>query len=317
MAYNPHDEIAGKLVPIDLDREIPNIETKVQDYLRERKKKGVLVPVSGGLDSTAVIVLTAHALKQAGDNLELRLLYLPSDTTSQETRAIVEDVYEHVRDIYPICTFEAVSIAEELSQDPEYRASIEHQNRYLEQGGKLVGLDKPMALKVMRGEFGDKGKKATDFIGKTTILRAKYALREAEEGNLALASCGNRTEHELGLFFPGAVDDIGDFRPIEHLYKTQVRQIHQRLPFPETVIQRTPTPDIGQGAGTDEQYFGAPYPVLDCVLYHAGQEQDGIVRTLAPHYDKFAEMVEGLRGRPTEVEEVVGDVLEMRKLAKR
>ncbi|MFW9881589.1 MAG: ammonia-dependent NAD(+) synthetase [Candidatus Thorarchaeota archaeon] len=318
MDYNPRDEIARELVPIDVAQTSRDLTSSANKYIEIKNKNGVLVPISGGLDSTAVIVGVAHALRQKGRGL-LRLLYMPSNTTENQTKKRVSDVYIHSREIYPNTVLREIPIGEELEQDRAYKESLELQQGYLRNGAKLTG-ETPMALRVMRQEFGEEGAKASAFIGKTTRLRGKYALEQSLKNNLALASCGNKTEHELGLFFPGAVDDIGDFRPIEHLYKTQIRQLHKMMPFPLSIMQRVPTPDIGECAGTDEEYFGIPYPLLDAVLYReeGGMSRKDIASAIRPFYHLFSDYIRSLRdGNNIPLEQIIDEVLEMKELARK
>lgn len=304
-----YNEIARQLVPINTDKALEKTISDMKNYVLERNKNGILVPPSGGLDSSFVIKVATQAL----DDEELRFLYMPSDLTNSETPEKVKAVYEDAKQAHLNCIFKEISIAEDLQQNPTYKESIERQKQW----SSANSLDKPIAVKIARGDFGNFG--ALPYIGLTTRKRAEYAVREAEKYNLALASCGNKTEHELNLFIPGAVDDIGDFRPIEGFYKTQIKQLAIKAEVPESILHRTSTPDMGDVTGTDEMYFGASYLVLDAVLYNYehGKTKTQIIQKLKPFWKRLAPTVHVLRGSETSLEEVVDDTLLIKEWAER
>ncbi len=63
-------------------------------------------------------------------------------------------------------------------------------------------------------------------------------------------------------------DGLADFKPIAHLYKTQVRAVAAALGVPREIIARTPTTDtFSLSQGQDEFFFGVPHDVMDFCLY--------------------------------------------------
>jgi NAD+ synthase len=100
-------------------------------------------------------------------------------------------------------------------------------------------------------------------------VRLVAICREAEERNLVVASCANRTEFETG-FFVRYGDDSGDLAPIRHLYKTQVFQLGGHLRIPETILNKEPSPDLFARI-KDEEILGMTYARLDRVLFAMAQ----------------------------------------------
>jgi NAD+ synthase len=83
----------------------------------------------------------------------------------------------------------------------------------------------------------------------------------------AVAGTPNRLEYDQG-FFVKQGDGAADFKPIAHLYKTQVYQLAAYLNVPEEIRSRPPTTDTFPMEQTQEEfYFGLPYPTMDLCLY--------------------------------------------------
>ena len=89
----------------------------------------------------------------------------------------------------------------------------------------------------------------------------------ADRLNYAVAGTPNRLEYDQG-FFVKLGDGAADFKPIAHLYKSQVYQLAEFLGVPDRVRQRPPTTDTySLQQGQDEFYFSLPYEKLDLCLY--------------------------------------------------
>lgn len=91
--------------------------------------------------------------------------------------------------------------------------------------------------------------------------RAKCSLRTSlissyQDKGFLIAGASNRTEMELGFFMPFG-DNIAHFKPIAHLYKTQVVQLAGELHCRENVISQPPSAAfwIGQEDLTDLAYW--------------------------------------------------------------
>jgi NAD+ synthase len=95
-------------------------------------------------------------------------------------------------------------------------------------------------------------------------LRMVAVYHAAEERNLVVASCANRTEAETG-FFVRYGDDAGEIAPIKHLYKTQVFALGRYLELPEEILEKQPSPDLFSGM-KDEEIMGITYEKLDTIL---------------------------------------------------
>ena len=85
--------------------------------------------------------------------------------------------------------------------------------------------------------------------------------------NFAVAGTPNRLEYDQGFFVKNG-DGAADFKPIAHLYKSQVYQLAEALGVPAAIRRRPPTTDTWSlPQGQDEYYFSLPYDRMDLCLY--------------------------------------------------
>jgi NAD+ synthase len=83
----------------------------------------------------------------------------------------------------------------------------------------------------------------------------------------AVAGTPNRLEYELGFFVRNG-DGAADFKPIAHLYKSQVYQLADYLGVPDEIQQRLPSTDTySLGQSQEEFYFTLPLEKMDLCLY--------------------------------------------------
>ena len=73
--------------------------------------------------------------------------------------------------------------------------------------------------------------------------RKQIEYYHADRLNYAVAGTPNRLEYDQGFFVKNG-DGAADFKPIAHLYKTQVYQLAEYLGVPEEIraVRRPPTP---------------------------------------------------------------------------
>jgi NAD+ synthase len=103
-------------------------------------------------------------------------------------------------------------------------------------------------------------------------IRQMTEYYHAERLHYAVSGTPNRLEYDQG-FFVKQGDGAADFKPIAHLYKTQVYQLARYLEIPEEIRSRPPTTDTFPMAQTQEEfYFGVPYDTMDLCLYARNHE---------------------------------------------
>ncbi len=94
----------------------------------------------------------------------------------------------------------------------------------------------------------------------------------ADRLNYAVAGTPNRLEYDQGFFVKGG-DGLADFKPIAHLYKSQVYQLAATLGVPEEIRRRPPTTDTYSLPQSQEEfYFSLPYKEMDLCLWARTQD---------------------------------------------
>ena len=96
-------------------------------------------------------------------------------------------------------------------------------------------------------------------------LRMVYLYDLSKKYKALVLGTENRTEFLLG-YFTRFGDDASDIEPLQHLYKTEVRQLAEYLGIPQSIIEQKPTAGLWKGQ-TDEGEFGFTYREADCILY--------------------------------------------------
>jgi NAD+ synthase len=128
---------------------------------------------------------------------------------------------------------------------------------------------------------------ATNFKQRTRKMMEYY---HADRLNYAVCGTPNRLEYDQGFFVKGG-DGSADFKPIAHLYKTQVYELARALGVPEEIRMRPPTTDTFSLAQTQEEfYFALPYEKMDLCLY--GHNHQVPPSEVAPVVDLTPEQVE-------------------------
>jgi NAD+ synthase len=98
-------------------------------------------------------------------------------------------------------------------------------------------------------------------------IRKMVEYYHADRLAYAVAGTPNRLEYDQG-FFVKQGDGAADFKPIAHLYKTQVYALAEHLGVPAEIRGRPPTTDTFSLAQTQEEfYFALPYAEMDLCLW--------------------------------------------------
>jgi NAD+ synthase len=252
-----------------------SVRTQVAGVLRRR---GAVVGLSGGIDSSVVAALCVRAFGKdkvlglfmpehhsSGDSLRLgRLL-----AASLGIEAVVED-------IAPILEGAGCYLRQEEAIRrvvPEYGAGWKCKlvlPSILESGRLNV-----TRLTVQSPEGATRTVRLTAQAYLQLVAATNYKQRvrkmteyyHADRLNYAVAGTPNRLEYDQG-FFVKQGDGVADFTPIAHLYKTQVYQLARHLGIPEEIRSRPPTTDTFSMEQTQEEfYFALPYDRMDLCLY--------------------------------------------------
>ena len=125
--------------------------------------------------------------------------------------------------------------------------------------------------------------------------RMMYLYLFARQNNLLVMGTSNKSEYMTGYFTKWG-DGSADFYPIRHLLKTDVFRLAGDLEIPEAIILKAPSAGLYEGQ-TDEDELGITYVELDQILekltkiYYTGYYRNGLIRkfgkTKVEHVEKL------------------------------
>jgi NAD+ synthase len=134
-------------------------------------------------------------------------------------------------------------------------------------------------------------------------IRKMMEYYHADRLNYAAAGTPNLLEYDQG-FFVKQGDGAADFKPIAHLYKSQVYALAEHIGVPAEIRRRAPTTDtFSLPQGQDEFYFAVPYDKMDLCLYAKNHEVPA------------AEVAPAVGLTPDQVERVFKDIEAKRRVA--
>ena len=258
-----------------VEKVIKTIHHQVRTILR---KKGVIIAVSGGIDSSVCAALCTKALGKEN----ILALSLPERDSSSDSIRLGQQLADALG-----VKLQIVDIAPNLKGARCYELQLEAIRRVFPEYGEgwkhKISLPSILEndrlnlsfLTVQRPDGESKSSRIPlqayhQLIAATNLKQRTRKMTEylfADQLNYAVCGTPNRLEYDQG-FFVKLGDGSADFKPIAHLYKTQVFQLAEALDIPEEIRKRTPTTDTFSLPQTQEEfYFSLPYGQMDLCLY--------------------------------------------------
>jgi len=256
---------------IEPEKVVLSLENFIREYTEKLEREGVILGLSGGIDSAVIVALCVRAL---GPKKTLTLIMPEKDSKKEHTQ-------------------DALSFARKLNIE----AKLIDITPYLEELGvyKLFPLDKLLSWGRLKGTLvrkayhfyerktgklpflesilGFKDKEFNSCLAKgNAYYRAKHRLRMillylyAELENRLVVGAANKSEYKIGYFVKHGCDDATDIMPLLNLYKTQVRELASYLNIPARIIEKPPSPDVMPGLTDDEEVIRISYEKMDLIL---------------------------------------------------
>jgi NAD+ synthase len=254
------------------------VETLRGQVLGVLKRRGVVVGLSGGIDSSVVAALCARAF---GSGKVLGLFMPERDSSGDSLRlgrviagqlgmkTIIEDIAPALEGLgaYQRQTEAIQTVVPEYGEGWKCKLVL---GSVLESGGlnitRLTVQDPEGIATTVRLPLAAYLQivAATNYKQRVRKMTEYY---HADRLNYAVAGTPNILEHDQG-FFVKQGDGTADVMPIAHLYKTQVYQLAEYLGVDEEIRRRPPTTDtFSMPQSQEEFYFALPYHLMDLCLY--------------------------------------------------
>ncbi len=267
------------VLKLDCAQETERIVAKLREaVLGTLKRKGLVVALSGGIDSSVVGGLAVRAFGKE----KVFGLQLPEKENSDDTRNLSALMCKH----YGI-DFAVEEMSPLLEGARAYQRRDEAIKTALPGYGpgwkskivlpSVVDTDSYRVFSVVALDPEGKEHKARlpleGYLGIVAATNFKQRCRKmyeyyhADRLNYAVSGTPNLVEYDQG-FFVKLGDGAADVKPIAHLYKSQVYAMAEYLGVPEDVRRRPPTTDTYSLPQSQEEfYYSLPYDKMDLALY--------------------------------------------------
>jgi NAD+ synthase len=304
------------LLDIDAHKEIDRIAEWIRETILKRLgRKGAIVAISGGIDSSVVAALCVRALKPE----RVLSLLLPETESSDDNSRLGKLLASHVgveaitETITPMLEAEGCYRRRDqaiAALIPEYRPDWKSKIVL----PSVVDSDsyRLFSVVVQAPDGTQKRARLTHeaFLSIVAAMNFKQRSRKmleyyhADRLNYAVVGTPNLLEYDQG-FFVKLGDGAADLKPIAHLYKTQVYALAAALEIPEEIRSRPPSTDTYSLPQTQEEfYFSLPYDQMDLCLYAKN------------HGLPAADVAAALGRTPVQIERVFRDIDAKRKMAR-
>jgi len=294
--------VSREALKIDCAVEIERIKNSIHEKVTQTlRRRGAVIGLSGGIDSTLVAALCVQAL---GKDRVFGIIMPEKESSPESTewgrlaaesfgiRSVIEDItsvlegakcYERRDEAIRKCVpeyaagYRAKIVLPGVLEDERLRVySVVIQAP----DGRVIKTRMPADVYltvVAASNFKQRARKMMEY-------------HHADRLNYAVAGTPNRLEYELGFFVKNG-DGAADFKPIAHLYKTQVYQLAEHIGVPAEIRSRPSTTDTYSLPQSQEEFFfSIPLERLDLCLY--AHDQGMKPADIAASVDLSSEQVE-------------------------
>jgi len=279
----------SKALDLDYEAAAREIEQAIQRIVaQDLRRQGIVLGVSGGIDSSVCAALAVRAL---GPERVCAIL-MPEKENSPKSTRLGTLLCEHlgVTPIMENITAPLTALGCYERRDNAIRRLFpEFSTGWKQKIGLAAGLldaDRvnyfTLTVESPDGERQSSRMPVDVYLDVVAATNLKQRIRKtveythADRLNYAVLGTPNRLEYELGFFVRGG-DGLADLKPIAHLYKSQVYGMAAHLGLPAEIQGQSPSTDTYTLPQSQEEfYYALPYDQLDLALcaYGRGASED-------------------------------------------
>jgi NAD+ synthase len=272
---------------INPEKSREEITTFLRKSCQELNRAGLILGLSGGLDSSLLAYLAVASLGKE----KVQAVYLPDKDSKACHREHAQQVADSLK--LPFLVWDITPCLDALGVYSLLPL------RYLP--GKNL---KSGAVKLARRIFNNKSPgsilhdrlstSGSEWIAKgNAYINSKHRMRmvalyhQAERECLLVAGAVNRTEWLTGTFSKWGCDHCADINPLLHLYRSQIKSLAEYEGVPEIILNKAADPDLMPGLDDKEELLG-PFEKVDLILYGL---ENGIDREILLQYGSESEII--------------------------
>jgi len=259
------------------------VVNELADFIKDQvlskfRKKGVILGLSGGIDSSLMAALSTKSL---GKDRVFGLI-MPEKESNPNSEKLAKKIAKnfevHTKKINMTPIFDSYGLYKTRNKIvkkyfPKFNGTTKFRialsdNTKINSGIQIPILDILHKNKIFKIKLS-----LYDFLTLSAATSIKLRTRMtmlyfyAEQKNYLVIGTTNKSEALVGNFVKYGDGGV-DLEPLANLYKTQIFQLSNFLKIPKEIINQKASPDTWSYPISDEDFFyGMPYNEFDLLLY--------------------------------------------------
>lgn len=270
------------VLKIDAEKVSQQIEVFIREKIEELQREGIILGLSGGLDSAVGTYLCARSV---GPD-KILAIYMPDKDSNpkhgEDAKRVADElgIKFQVEDLTPALYYLGVYNSLPIKYVPSrtLRGLVIKFVKYTKEKIRKDSVTEYFVTTKNRLVARGAAYGATKHVMRLAVL-----FRYATLHNLSVVGTTNKNEYLRGIFVPWGCDGQADIMPIQGLFRTQIIQLAKYLGVPQRIIDKPGDTDVIPGIDDKEKIYG-PFEMTDLILY-------GLEKGLSPEemYDQFGQ----------------------------
>jgi NAD+ synthase len=273
--------VTTEVLNLDYAKAAQTIEQGMRAAASRLSRRGYVLGVSGGIDSSVCAMMAARAV---GSHRVFALLMPETDSSPESlekgrTVCAAAGIESEVVDIAPALAALGCYRLRDEAIRKVFPSFVAGDRFKIAVGGDTAHADHVSYFSLIAELSAEGNRRVTArmpvdvYLAIVAATNMKQRVRKlleysrADALNYAVIGTPNRLEYDQGFFVRGG-DGLADVKPIAHLYKTQVFGMARWLGLPPVITEQMPSTDTYSLPQSQEEfYFRLPYGQMDLLLW--------------------------------------------------